>query len=436
MSARSSSSVPAAANSRWLLQSAVAGAGILVGSYDLAAISVAFVPLRSEWHLSSGVVTTLGTATLIGMLVGSLATGFLADRFGRRRLIVADVALFILTSAAGALAPDFAVLAAARLGSGFAVGMDFAVVFPFVAETAPRASRGKVMAGIMWSANFGTLAAYGAGALMLYLSAGAGWRITLALGGVLALPLLALRRQLHEPQEWHGARLGDLRRIISSATHRSRRRRLSLAAMATFCYQIGDQGIGLVLPFLLTTVLVTSAAGGALGAAAVKAVTIPASTLTVVLIERLGRTKLQVAGFIGRGLAFSALGLMLLLTDERSAVVICILLAVGYFFGAAGPDKTTVISPAEAFPSEVRSASQGISQAAGRLGGIVGVTVYGLLAGIGGPGAAMVFFGVAALLGGAVSAVEPTRRSRHEPPAAVPGAHEWKVPPLAPGNIQ
>ena len=39
----------------------IAGAGIVLGSYDLAAISVAFAPIRSQWHLSTSVVTTLGT---------------------------------------------------------------------------------------------------------------------------------------------------------------------------------------------------------------------------------------------------------------------------------------------------------------------------------------------------------------------------------------
>ncbi len=412
---------------RWRVQSTIAGAGILVGSYDLAAISVALAPLRTRWHLASGVVTTLGTATLLGMLLGSLATGFLADRFGRRRIVVADVALFILTAAAGALAPDFAVLAGARLLSGFAVGVDFAVVFPFVAETAPRARRGEAMAWIMWSANFGTLAAYGAGALLLHISEAAGWRFALALGGLLALPLLALRRELLDPPQWHAARLPDLAGILRSVTHSSRRRPLSVAAVATFCYQVGDQGIGLVLPFLLAAVLVTSAAGGALGAAAVKAVTIPASTLTIVLIERLGRPRLQVAGFLGRGLAFVLLGVLLMMSAALSAWLICLLLAIGYFFGAAGPDKTTVILPAESFPSEVRSASQGISQAAGRLGGIVGVTAYGLLAGAGGPGAALLFFGAAALLGAGVTLAAPALQSSSGPaPPHDGGAPVWE----------
>ncbi len=392
----------AAAGSRrddWRLQAALAGAGILIGSYDLGAISVAFAPLEARWRLTSAVVATLGTATLIGMLLGSLATGLLADRLGRRRLIVADVALFVLTAAAGAAAPDFLVLAGARLATGVAVGMDFAVVFPFVAEVAPAPRRGRALAWIMWAANFGTLLAYGAGGLLLDALPVSGWRAALGLGGLLALPLLFLRSRIGEPTAWHGARLPRMGNIVRAVGDRARRRRLSAFTLASFCYQVGDQGLGLVLPLMLVTVLGASAGSGAVDAAVVKAITIPASTLTVISIERWGRRRLQLYGFLGRGLAFLALGALLITLAHLSALVVGGLLAAGYFFGAAGPDKTTVIVPAEAFPSEIRGTSQGISQAGGRLGGIVGVSAYGLLAQLAGPGAGMILFGAAALVG-------------------------------------
>jgi len=87
-----------------------------------------------------------------------------------------------------------------------------------------------------------------------------------------------------------------------------------------------------------------------------------------------------------------------------SGLLVGALLAAGYFFGAAGPDKTTVIMPAEAFPTPVRSTNQGVSQAAGRLGGILGVTLYGVLAAAWGPGAGMLLFAGTALAGTMVSA--------------------------------
>jgi len=408
----------------------LAGSGILIGSYDLAAISVAFDPLRTQWHLSASVVTTLGTATLVGMLVGSLLTGVMADRFGRRRLLLVDFVLFVSASALSALAPSFPVLAAARLACGVAIGMDFAVVFPFVAETAPLPRRGRAMAWIMWAANFGTLGAYGVGAIALHFLPRDGWRVALGLGAVLALPVLALRAGLDESADWDVARLPSIRSIARTATARIRRRSLLAVSATTFLYQVGDQGLGLVLPLLLATVLASTAASGAGSAAAVKAVTIPAATLTVLGIDWIGRRWLQLVGFAARGLVFVALGTLLVVSEHLPGVVVVSLLAAGYFFGAAGPDKTTVIVPAESSPTAVRGSSQGISQASGRLGGIVGVTLYGVLATIAGPGAGLLLFGAAALAGAAVTAfAAPPAAGGGEPPGTHRVGREGFEPP-------
>lgn len=396
----------------WIAGTVIAGAGILVGSYDLGAISVAFKPLQAQWHLSSGVVTTLGTATLAGMLAGSLVTGFLADRFGRRRLIIADIALFVVATAAAALAPGFAVLAAARLATGVAIGMDFAVVFPFVAETAPAASRGRAMAWIMWAANFGTLAAYGLGSAFLHADPVSGWRAALGLGGLLALPLFLLRGRLGESAMWGSSRLPSLAAVARAARGHFRDGRPAAAAAATLLYQVSDQGLGLVLPLLLASVLSSSAASGAAAATAVKAITIPAALITVWGIDRIGRRRLQVYGFIGRAVPLGALGALLLAGDRVPGTVVGLLLAASYFCGAAGPDKTTVMVPAEASASSIRSTSQGLSQAAGRLGGIIGVTCYGILADAVGPGAGLELFAVAALAGAAVSVLAIPREVR------------------------
>jgi len=406
----------------WRFQAVVAGLGILVSSYDLGAISVAFDPLRHQWHLGTAVLTTLGTLTLLGMLIGSLVTGVLADRYGRRRLVLADVALFVLAAATAALAPDFGILAGARLATGLASGADFAVVFPFVAETAPRERRGQAMAWIMVTANVGTLGAYGAGALFLHLDPQNGWRVVLGLGALFALPVLFLRGQLVESSAWDVLRLPSIRQILRTTRRDGGDQGLLASVAATFCYQISDQGLGLVLPLLLAGVLGSSAASGALAATAVKAVTIPAAVLTVLTIERLGRRWLQVSGFALRALCLGILGIWLLGSAHVPAVATGALLAASYFAGAAGPDKITVIGPAEAFGTRIRSTSQGVSQAGGRLGGMVGVTAYGLLANLAGPGAGLVFFAGAALLGTVVTfwapLAERTQETRGRAPAA------------------
>ncbi|MCI2975388.1 MAG: MFS transporter [Ferrimicrobium sp.] len=396
----------------------IAGAGIMLGSYDLAAISVAFAPIRHQWHLSTGIVTSLGTATLVGMLIGSLAAGFLADRLGRRAIIVGDVALFMASAILAAVAPDFGVLAGTRLATGLAVGIDFAVVFPFVADWATTHSNGRAMAWILFGANFGTLAAYGVGGLILAHAGVLGWRILLGSPVILALPLFVFRRRLIEAPSWSGLEPLSLRQLLRRASQAIRNERLGAQALATLLYQITDQGIGLVLPLLLVAVLATSASSGAYDAAFVKAITIPASLVAVILIDRVSRRRLQVVGFLGRALPLCFLGFALLDGLHLDALAIGALIGLSYFFGAAGPDKTTVISPSEFAAPEIRGSSQGLSQAAGRLGGIIGVTGYAILASIGGPGAGLLLFGGACLVGAVVSIAAYPKSSSTAKPAS------------------
>lgn len=415
---------------RWRRQAALAGAGILVGTYDLGAIAVVLAPLRQRFHVDDAVVATLGTATLVGMLLGSLLSGVAADRLGRRRLILADAVVLGVSSAAAAGAPDFGVLSAARLACGLAIGIEFAVVFPFVSEIAPPRARGQAMAWIMLTANLGVLAAYGAGAAFLGRD-DFGWRVVLGLGALAAAPLVLLRSQLSESPTWQTERAESLRHLARRARVRIRWRDFGTFATSAFLYQIGDQGLTLALPLLLVTALGTTAAGGALGAVGVKVVTIPAALLAVVAVERLGRRPLQLLGFAGRGVALVALG-ALLLTGHRSPLVVGGVLALAYFLGAAGPDKTTVIAPAESFPTEMRASAQGAVEAAGRLGGIVGVTAYGLVATWWGPGAGLLVFGAAALLGAGVTGgwMAETRPvpTALRPPLPTDGTHRHDAP--------
>ncbi len=421
----------------WRGATALAGAGIFVGSFDLGSISIALRPLATQWHLSTLLVTMLGTVTLVGMVAGSLGTGMLTDRIGRRRVLVVDLIAFVVSGAIGALAPDYGVLLACRLVTGVAIGTDFAVVFPYVAEIAPGDRGGRAMAWIMWSANFGVLLSYGTGAIFLALSA-QGWRIELGLGAALAVPLVALRRRIGESRRWEREHLTSWRQIVRHTVAEARQG--SLVAMATnwFLYQVSDQGLTLLLPLILATILSRSAANGALGATLVKAVTIPAALLTVLLIDRVGYRPLQLAGFAGRGVALGVLGILLLVTTHLPVAVGMALLGLAFFFGAAGPDKTIVIAPALAYPTTMRASGQGLSEAAGRVGGIVGVTGYGILAGIAGPGAGVLLFAGTCLLGYALTlagrngtirgtirptaAGTPTVPSSAAPGAAAPGA--------------
>jgi MFS family permease len=391
--------------SQWW-SSALAGAGIFISSFDLGAISVGLNGMRSVWHLSEFELSALGAASLLGMLVGSVVAGILADRFGRRVVLLFDFVAFILAAAGSGLAPTAWFFFVMRVAVGVGIGADFAVAFPYLAEVIPHDRRRTVMASVMWFANFGMLSAFALGALTLRTGPN-GWRLTILAGATLAVPLLVLRGFLRESVPWE--RLRSQRQLGAKPSRRPAKARFfTRTALAQFSYQITDQGLSLFLPSMLMLLASQDQARdviaiGSFGSVAVKFVTIPAALLTVLLISRLGPATLQVWGFGGRALALGALA-VILLTDPASPIALSLgLLAVAYFFGAAGPDKTTVIIPSLHYGTPRRATGQGLTEGVGRIGGIVGVLAYGAIAGRFGIGAGLLLFAAACAVGWALS---------------------------------
>lgn len=185
---------------------------------------------------------------------------------------------------------------------------------------------------------------------------------------------------------------------------------------------------------MLVTLLGTSIAGAAWHAVLIKAVTIPAAALTVATIERWGRRPLQVWGFWLRALALVGLtgeiGVWGLARVDRgwAGGLLWTLLIVLFAAGAWGPDKTTVITAAERSPTSVRATGQGMAEAAGRLGGLVGIAGYSALVPLGGIAAGLAFFAVLTMLGAVISqfTLPETARAAADPlPALVSPGDRW-----------
>ncbi|MHB1612227.1 MAG: MFS transporter [Sulfobacillus sp.] len=383
--------------------------GIFIGTYDIAAIAVVLPRILKIWHPSPLALTLLTASTFVGMIAGSLAAGILADRWGRRVVLLLDFAAYGLAATVSAMAPDLSFLIISRLIVGIGIGADYAVVFPYLVEYLPVPGRGKVMAWALWAANFGMLVAYAMGALTL--SSPNGWRIPLGLGALLVVPLLWFRRSLPESQLWQKHRTRSLAQTLDTFRRQRLWKPVMWSSVIWFSYQVSDQGLSLFLPLMLVTMFNSTVAIAAWHSVLVKAVTIPAALLTVATIERWGRRPLQILGFWGRGLSLVLLSFVLLLplanpfSLAREPMIAWALLALAYATGAWGPDKTTVITAAEQASTEVRASSQAIAEASGRFGGLLGVIGYSLLSSTYGAPAGILFFGAMAILGAVLSQV-------------------------------
>ncbi len=126
-----------------------------------------------------------GTLFFLGMLIGAALFGRLADRFGRRRILIGTVAMDAVFGLASAFAPDFQTLLVLRFFTGLAVGGTLPVDYAMMAEFLPPSRRGRwlVMLEGFWAV--GTVAV----ALTAWAAASAGvadaWRVIFA---VTALP--------------------------------------------------------------------------------------------------------------------------------------------------------------------------------------------------------------------------------------------------------
>lgn len=137
--------------------------------------------------------------TFLGMMLGSLGTGFLGDRFGRRFTYQANLAIFGLASLGAALAPNMSVLIACRFVMGLGLGAENVVGYATLTEFVPPAKRGKLQ-GLM--AVFVVSGLPVAGLVGLLLIPSFGWRGMFVLGGLGALGVWYARKSLPESPRW------------------------------------------------------------------------------------------------------------------------------------------------------------------------------------------------------------------------------------------
>ncbi len=171
------------------------------------------------------------------------------------------------------------------------------------------------------------------------------------------------------------------------------------SAILWFLHQVTGQGLTLFLPVIISLLWCETASQSGTTSILVKLLSLGAGVLTVYVIDAWGRRPLQLAGFLGRGLALLPLGLSVLLGFRMPFWAAGTLLAVALAFGAMGPDKTTVITTTERFATPIRSTGQGESEMVGRLGGVFGVLLFGFFGGGAGLGDTILVFAGVALLG-------------------------------------
>ncbi len=127
-----------------LFLAATAGLGGILFGFDIAIITGAGPFLISHFNLNDLSLGWAFSSLLFGCVVGCILLGPLADRYGRRLILLWVAALFAITSVATGLAPNFRSFIIARFIGGLAVGGVSLISPMYVAEVSPPSLRGRM----------------------------------------------------------------------------------------------------------------------------------------------------------------------------------------------------------------------------------------------------------------------------------------------------
>ena len=122
--------------------------GMFFDGFDIYVASTVLGATLKSGFSTLGQNALFVSLTFLGMMLGSLATGFLGDSYGRRFTYHTNLMVFGMASLGAALAPDMAVLIACRFMIGLGLGAENVVGYSTLTEFAPPASRGKLL-GLM-----------------------------------------------------------------------------------------------------------------------------------------------------------------------------------------------------------------------------------------------------------------------------------------------
>jgi MFS family permease len=159
-------------------------------------------------NLSATASASIATVYLIGEVIGSLVFGHFADKWGRKKLFMITLAVYLVGSGlsaatAGAGAGWIAFLYATRIIAGMGIGGEYAAINSAIDELIPAKYRGRVdiaVNGTYWAgAILGTFATF---LFLNTISPTIGWRLGFLLGPVLAIFIIFVRRNLPESPRW------------------------------------------------------------------------------------------------------------------------------------------------------------------------------------------------------------------------------------------
>lgn len=183
---------------------AAAKAGWMLDAMDFMLYAMALGELRAYFELDDATAGFLGTATLLMSGFGGLVFGYVADRFGRTRALMATIVIFSLASLGASTSQSVLQLLFWRAVLGIGMGGEWASGAVLVSETWPPQHRNKAISIMQSGWAIGYIAAALLAAVILSRPSlgDEGWRYVFVAGAAPALFVLWIRRNIRESHAW------------------------------------------------------------------------------------------------------------------------------------------------------------------------------------------------------------------------------------------
>ena len=191
----------------------------LIEAFDIGLIGVILPTLSALWSLQPAQISQLAVASTIGIVIGVIPSGIMADRIGRKRMLMLGMAWSTMFTLFCALAPNVGWLVTLRFLAGLGMGAMFPLPYAMMSEFVPSQTRG-AFTGIMDSLlSAGYFISPLLGALIIpNMPLDAGWRTLFVLGGLPVLYMLVIAKLLPESPRWYEikGRREEAERLMSS----------------------------------------------------------------------------------------------------------------------------------------------------------------------------------------------------------------------------
>ncbi|MCW2511524.1 MAG: transporter, sugar porter family [Mycobacterium sp.] len=375
----------------------IATLGGLLFGYDTGVISGALLYMKDDLNLSAfGEATVVSSLLFPGAALGALFGGRIADRIGRKRMLLLCGAIFLIGALGCALAPNVQIMVAARIVLGLGVGAASVTCPLYLAEMAPPDRRGRMVTINELMIVTGQMLAFAINALLDHvIHDGSVWRIMLAVAAVPAAALVIGMTFLPDSPRWYGLKNRfDEARVVLGMSLDTKEADAEFSAIVDHAQRtvttrtpwtvirdvpwirkvlligcglaIVQQATGInTVNYYAPTILEQSGLGvsaSLIATIAVGVTSVVTTVIGIILLGFVGRRTMLLIGFSGVAGSQAALALTFLLPEStmRSYVILaCMIVFVAFVQMFIGTCVWLLLS--EIFPMSIRGFAMGVA---------------------------------------------------------------------------